>query len=225
MNGNEFILGLNAAALLKGTAITLAVTLGGSVVAIVLGLLVGLMRVSPKRALRWFSVVYIEFFRGTSMLVQFYWWYFVLPIFGIALSPWLVAILGVGMNVSGYGAEVVRAAITSVERGQYEASTALNFSRMTMMRRIILPQAIRAMLPAWGNLLIDLLKATSLIFFISISELTTEAKLAADTTGNYLFFFAVALFGYYILARAAITPFVHWLERRFARGFVREALV
>ena len=92
------------------------------------------------------------------------------------------------------------------------------------MRRIILPQAIRAMLPSWGNLLIELLKGTSLIFFITITELTTASKLAADATGNYLLFFAIALFGYYVLARAIITPLVRWLERRMSRAYVREML-
>jgi polar amino acid transport system permease protein len=221
---SEFVLGFSVAALSRGVMITLLVTLGASLVAIILGLIVGVIRVSPLRPLRWFGIAYIEFFRGTSLLVQLYWWFFVLPIFGLTLSPWTVAIFGVGMNVSGYGAELVRAAIRGVDRGQYEASIALNFPRLIMMRRIVLPQAIRAMLPAWGNLLIELLKGTSLIFFITITELTTASKLAADATGNYLLFFAVALFGYYVIARALITPFVRWMERRFSRGFVREAL-
>lgn len=219
---NEFTLGFTIAALAKGVTVTLFVTLGASLVAIIFGLAVGLIRVSPSPALKWLGIAYIEFFRGTSLLVQLYWWFFVLPIFGLTLSPWAVAIFGVGMNVSGYGAERVRAAIQGVDRGQYEASIALNFPRMTMMRRILLPQAIRAMLPSWGNLLIELMKGTSLIFFITITELTTASKLAADATGNYLLFFAVALFGYYLIARALITPFVHWLEGRFSRGFVRE---
>ncbi|WP_265517284.1 ectoine/hydroxyectoine ABC transporter permease subunit EhuC [Nitratireductor luteus] len=219
---NEFALGFSVAALFTGVTVTLLVTLGASLVAIALGLAVGLIRVSRLAPLRWMAVAYIEFFRGTSMLVQLYWWFFVLPIFGLVMTPWTVAIVGVGMNVSGYGAELVRAAIQSVDRGQYEASIALNFSRSTMMRRIVLPQAIRGMLPPWGNLLIELLKGTSLIFFITITELTTAAKLAADATGNYLLFFAIALFGYYLIARALITPLVRWLERRFSRGFVRE---
>ncbi|MER9481970.1 ectoine/hydroxyectoine ABC transporter permease subunit EhuC [Mesorhizobium sp. M0494] len=221
---NEFALGFSVAALAKGVLTTLNVTLGASLVAIVLGVIVGLIRVSPHWPLRWLGIAYIEFFRGTSMLVQLYWWFFVLPIFGVALSPWTVAIFGVGMCISGYGAELVRAAIQSVDRGQYEASIALNFPRLTMMRRIVLPQAVRAMLPSWGNLLIELLKSTSLVFFITITEFTTASKMAADATGNYLLFFAVALFGYYAIARALITPFVRWLERRLSGGFMREAL-
>ncbi|MER8778917.1 ectoine/hydroxyectoine ABC transporter permease subunit EhuC [Mesorhizobium sp. M0977] len=221
---NEFALGFSVTALAKGVMITLIITLAGSLVAIVLGVIVGLIRVSAHWPLRCLAVAYIEFFRGTSLLVQVYLLFFVLPIFGVFLSPWTVAIFGIGMNVSGYGAEVVRAAIQAVDRGQYEASTALNFPRVTMIRRIVLPQAIRAMLPPWGNLLIELLKSTSLVFFITITEFTTASKLAADATGNYLLFFAVALFGYYVIARALITPFVRWLERRLSSGFVREAL-
>lgn len=221
---NEFAFGFSVLALAKGLWTTLIVTFWASLVAIILGLIVGLIRVSPHWPLRWLGIAYIEFFRGTSMLVQLYWWFFVLPIFGVDLSPWTVAIFGVGMCNSGYGAELVRAAIQSVDRGQYEASIALNFPRRAMMRRILLPQAIRAMLPSWGNLLIELLKSTSLVFFITITEFTTASKLAADATGSYLLFFAVALFGYYGIARALITPFVRWLERRLSGGFVREAL-
>ncbi|MCA1495089.1 ectoine/hydroxyectoine ABC transporter permease subunit EhuC, partial [Ensifer sp. NBAIM29] len=216
MNVNDLVQGFSVAALVRGCMATVGVTAGASVVAIVLGLVVGLLRISPRWPLRFVSGVYIEFFRGTSMLVQVYWWFFVLPIFGVFLSPWTVAILGIGMNASAYGGEIVRAAIQGVDRGQYEASIALNFSRLTMMRRIVLPQAIRAMLPSWGNLLIDLLKASSLVFFITITELTAASKQAADATGDYLLFFGVALVGYYILARGVITPFVRWLERRFS---------
>lgn len=212
------------AALVKGMLVTLIITLGATLVGSVLGLVVGLIRVSPLWPLRWFAVGYIEFFRGTSLLVQVYWWFFVLPFFGLNLSPWTVAIFGIGICASGYAAEVVRAAIQGVDRGQYEASIALNFSRLTMMRRIVLPQAIRALLPPWGNFLIELLKGSSLTFFITIVEFTAASKRAADTTGNYLLFFAVALFGYYLIARVLITPFVRWLERRLSRGFVREAL-
>ncbi|CCV09271.1 ABC-type amino acid transport system, permease component [Mesorhizobium metallidurans STM 2683] len=218
---NEFALSLTFSALARGLLVTAAVTMAASLVAVTMGLVVGLCRVSPRRSVRWPAIVYIEFFRGTSLLVQLYWWFFVLPIFGVALSPWTVAIFGIGVCVSSYGAELVRAAIRAVDRGQYEASIALNFSRATMMRRIIVPQAIRAMLPAWGTLLIELLKGTSLVFFITISEFTSSAKSAADATGNYLFFFAIALLGYYIVARGLITPFVRWLESHLSRGFVR----
>lgn len=218
------MLSFSVAVLAKGILITLIVTIGASLVATILGLIVGVVRVSPLRPLRWFSIAYIEFFRGTSLLVQLYWWFFVLPIFGVTLSPWTVAILGIGIHISGYLAEVVRSAIQGVDRGQYEASIALNFHWLTMMRRILLPQALRAMLPTWGNMLIELLKGTSLVFFITIPEFTTASKLAADATGNYLLFFAVALFGYYVIARALITPFVRWLERSLSRGFVQDAL-
>ncbi|AYG64101.1 ectoine/hydroxyectoine ABC transporter permease subunit EhuC [Rhizobium jaguaris] len=219
---NQLALGFSLEALVKGVTSTLLITIGASLVAIILGLIAGLLRVSPLWPLRWIAIVYIEFFRGTSMLVQIYWWFFVLPIFGIFLSPWAVAVFGIGLNCSAYGAELVRAALQGVDRGQYEASIALNYPRLTMMRRIVLPQAVRAMLPAWGNLLIDLLKGTSLVFFVTITDFTAATKFAADATGKYLLFFGVALFGYYIIARAFITPLVRFLERRLSKGFVRE---
>ncbi|MGX5851749.1 ectoine/hydroxyectoine ABC transporter permease subunit EhuC [Mesorhizobium sp. PL10] len=216
------MLNFSVTALANGAAVTVILAIGASLVAIVLALAIGLSRVSPLWPLRLFGILYIELFRGTSMLVQIYWWFFVLPMFGVVLSPWAVAIMGIGINASAYGAELVRAAVQAVERGQYEASVALNLPRLTMLRRIILPQAIRAMLPSWGNLLIEILKATSLVFFVTITEFTAASKLAADATGNYLVFFAVALLGYYVLARSLITPFVRWLERRLSAGFVRE---
>ncbi|MER9032799.1 ectoine/hydroxyectoine ABC transporter permease subunit EhuC [Mesorhizobium sp. M0674] len=221
---NEFPLNFSVLTLAHGLLITIIVTTAASLVAVVLGLIAGIIRVSPLWALRWVAIAYIEFFRGTSLLVQVYLLFFVLPVFGLYLSPWTVAIFGIGINYSAYGAELVRAAIQAVDRGQYEASIALNFPRLTMMRRIVLPQAIRLVLPPSGNLLIELLKSTSLVFFITITEFTTASKLAADATGNYLLFFAVALFGYYVLARLLITPLVRRLERRLSSGFVRESL-
>ncbi|MER9250141.1 ectoine/hydroxyectoine ABC transporter permease subunit EhuC [Mesorhizobium sp. M0590] len=221
---NQFVRGFSVEALAEGVMNTLIITLGASLVGTVLSVIIGLIRLSRLWPLRWAAIAYIELFRGTSLLVQVYWWFFVLPIFGIYLSPWTVAILGIGMCHSGYGAELVRSAIQAVDRGQYEASVALNFPRLTMMRRIVLPQAIRALLPPWGNVLIGVLQGTSLVFFISITEFTAASKLAANATGNYLLFFGVALFGYYFIARALITPFVRWLERRLSGGFVREAL-
>src|SRR3546814_7894014 len=95
---------------------------------------------------------YIELFRVTSALVQLFWLFFVLPEFGIRLSEMTVAVLGLGLNVGAYGAEVVRGAIQAVPKGQWEAATALNMSYPLAMRRIILPQAVVAMLPPWGNL-------------------------------------------------------------------------
>jgi polar amino acid transport system permease protein len=210
--------------LLSGTAVTIGITAGASLVAIAVGLLVGLARVSPARPLRWLAVGYIELFRGTSLLVQLFWWFFVLPQFGLFLHPYVVGIVGVGMNIGGYGAEVVRGAIQSVRKEQYEASIALNLSPAVRMRRVILPQAFRAMLPPWGNLLIELLKGTSLVSLITIHDLTFMGNQLNVTTFETLKIFGTVLIIYYALARFLITPAVRVLERRMRRGMVREAV-
>jgi polar amino acid transport system permease protein len=131
-------------------------------------------------------------------------------------------VMGVGMNVAGYGAEVVRAAIQAVDRGQYEASIALNMSPGVRMRRVILPQAARAMLPPWGNLLIELLKGTSLVSLITIHDLTFIGNQLNNATFQTLQIFGLVLIMYYIIGRFGITPAVRWFERRVSRGIVRE---
>ncbi len=100
--------------------------------------------------LRWLAVAYIEVFRGTSALVQLFWLFFVLPHFGITLAPLNVAILTLGLNVGAYGAEVVRGAVSAVPRGQWEATVALNLTRMQALRRVVLPQAVVSMIPPWA---------------------------------------------------------------------------
>lgn len=207
--------------LLRGTLVTVEVLIGASVVAIAVGLIVGLLRVSPLWPLKWLAIGYIELFRGTSLLVQLFWWFFVLPQFGIFLAPLVVGIFGVGMNVGGYGAEVVRGAIQAVPKGQYEAAIALNMSPGVRMRRVILPQAFRAMLPPWGNLLIELLKGTSLVSLITIHDLTFMGNQLNITTFRTIEVFTLVLILYYILGRGIITPTVRWFERRVSRGVVR----
>lgn len=207
--------------LLTGTRLTVEITLLASLVAIVIGLLVGLARLSPFAPMRFLAVCYIELFRGTSLLVQLFWWFFVLPHFGVFLEPMTVGVVGIGMNMGAYGAEIVRGAIQAVPRGQYEAAIALNLSPMTRMRRIILPQAFRAMLPPWGNLLIELLKCTSLVSLITLHDLTFVGNQLNIATFRTLEIFTLVLLIYYVLGRGVITPSVRWLERRFSRGIGR----
>ena len=154
------------ARLASGTAITCAQFLLAAVIAVVVALLAGLGKLSHNKLIRGISVVYIEIFRGTSLLVQLYWIYYVLPLFGVPLDNFTAGILGVGMNLGAYGAELVRGGIQSVPRGQYEAAIALNMSPIGRMRRVIMPQAILNMLPPWGTLLIELLKGTALVSLI-----------------------------------------------------------
>src|SRR5690349_16940458 len=149
--------------LLAGAWLTVQITAVGCVLALLMAIIAALGRLYGPALLRWLLTTYVEFFRGTSALVQLFWLFFVLPDFGISMEAFTVAVLGLGLNVGAYGAEVVRGAILGVTRGQWEATTALNMTRWQALRRIILPQAFVAMIPPWGNLFIELLKSTALV--------------------------------------------------------------
>ena len=205
----------------SGAWITAQQAVLASVLAIGIALLMGLMRLARNLLVRGIATVYIEIFRGTSLLVQLYWIFFVLPLFGLPLEKFTAGFVAVGMNLGAYGAEVVRGAIQSVPRGQYEAALALNMSPARRMRRIILPQAILIMLPQWGNLLIELLKGTALVALISVADLMFEAKQINGSTFLSVESFGIALIIYYIMARFLITPGMRWLERVTARKMGR----
>ena len=207
--------------LLSGAVITVQQTVLAAVLAILIAVIVGLMRLSGNFAVRGAATVYIEIFRGTSLLVQLYWIFFVLPLFGVTLEKFTAGFVAVGMNLGAYGAEVVRGAIQSVPRGQYEAALALNMSPLTRMRRIIFPQAILIMLPPWGNLLIELLKGTALVALISVTDLMFEAKQINGTTFLSIEAFGTALVIYYIMARFVVTPGMRSLEKFMARKMGR----
>jgi polar amino acid transport system permease protein len=166
------------------------------------------------------AISYIEFFRGTSALVQLFWAFFVLPGFGLSLDAFTVAVITLGLNVGAYGAEVVRGAIQGVTRGQWEATTALNLTRGQALRRIILPQALVAMIPPWGNLFIDLLKSTALVSTITMTDLTFKAKTMNDTTMKTIPIYTLALL-IYLVVSLSITILMRWLERRTTRGMAR----
>ena len=179
------------------------------------------MRLSGHLAVRGLATCYIELFRGTSLLVQLYWIFFVLPLFGVTLEKFTAGFVAVGMNLGAYGAEVVRGAIQSVPKGQYEAALALNMSPLTRMRRIIFPQAVLIMLPPWGNLLIELLKGTALVALISVTDLMFEAKQINGSTFLSIEAFGSALVIYYVMARLVISPSMRWLEQSSARKLGR----
>ena len=207
--------------IVSGTLVTMALTVLSALLAVTIAVAAGLMRMAPNMAVRGVATVYIEIFRGTSLLVQLYWIFFVLPLFGITLEKFTAGFVAVGMNLGAYGAELVRGAILSVPRGQWEAATALNMSPAKRMRRVILPQAVLIMLPSWGNLLIELLKGTALVALISVTDLMFQVKQINGTTFMSAEAFGTALVIYYVLARFMITPFMRWLERFMTRKMGR----
>jgi polar amino acid transport system permease protein len=184
----EFLPGL-----LQGAIVTIQITLGGCALAVVAALLAAMGKMYGPAPVRWLAVAYIETFRGTSALVQLFWLFYVLPHFGVTLDPITVAITALGLNVGAYGAEVVRGAVNAVPRGQWEATIALNMTRLQALRRVILPQAFVAMIPPWGNLFIELMKATSLVALITVTDLTFRARQMNDITFRTIEIFTIVL--------------------------------
>jgi len=206
--------------LFQGLLLTLRITAVGCVIAVVMATLAAIGGLYGPRTVRWLATIYVEFFRGTSALVQLFWAFFVLPDLGLSFEPFTVAVVTLGLNVGAYGAEVVRGAIQGVIRGQWEATTALNMTRAQALRRIILPQAFVAMIPPWGNLFIDLLKSTALVSTITMSDLTFRAKTMNDATMRTIPIFTLALL-IYLIVSLSITIAMRLFERRATRGMAR----
>lgn len=203
--------------ILRGALVTIELTLAGCALALFMAFLAGLGRLSRLAPLRWLATTYIEFFRGTSIFVQLFWAYFVLPLFGIPLTPLQAGILALGLNVGAYGAEVVRGAVQSVAKDQYEACVAVNLTRYQCMRHVILPQAIVVMLPTFGNNAIELLKATAVVSLISLGDMTFQAQVVRAQTGSTAIPFLTILALYFLMA-TALSSSIRGLERRLARG-------
>ena len=203
--------------ILQGALVTIELTLMGSVLALIIAFLGGLGRLSRLAPIRWLATIYIEFFRGTSIFVQLFWAYFVLPFIGVSLTPLQAGVLALGLNVGAYAAEVVRGAILAVGREQYEACVALNLSRSQCLREVILPQAFLLMLPTFGNNAIELLKGTAVVSLISLGDMTFEAQVVRSQTGSTFVPFSTILVLYFAIAYL-ISRLTRGLERRLARG-------
>jgi len=201
-------------ALLRGLWVTIGITVGAAVLAVPLALAAGLARMSRQPWVSWPAAVYVEVFRGTSALVQLFWFYFVLPLFGVQLPAIAVGVIVLAANAGAYGAEVVRGAVNGVLKGQREAAIALNMTSRQIMQRIVLPQAIPAMLPPAGHIMIELLKNTALVSLITITDLTFRGQLLRSDTLRTTDIFIIVLLLYFAVA-LLITAGVRLLERRF----------
>ena len=201
MNENLDALASAAPLIGEGILITLQLTAGGAVFAMIVAVALGVLARQKNILLRGFARVIIEFFRGTSLVVQLFWLFFVLPQFGMSLPAMAVGIAALGLNYGAYGAEIVRGSINAVPDGQWEATTALNLSKFQRMRRVIFPQAWVLMIPSLTNLLIHLLKGTAIVSFITMADLTFRLdQLRIDT--NTFFAYGIGLVIYFVLAYA-----------------------
>lgn len=199
----------------RGLGTTISLTVFGTTLALVVAVITGIARTSKNRIIRFITGTYVEVFRGTSILVQMFWFYYVLPLppFNITISAFEAGVVALGLNVGAYGAEVVRGAIQAVPKGQYEATIALNMTPLMRMRRVILPQAMVRIIPPFGNLMIELLKATSLVSLITLSDITFQARSLQRTQGRTLELYALLLVMYFMIAYP-LTLGVRWLENR-----------
>jgi polar amino acid transport system permease protein len=203
--------------MMNGFLVTLQLTALALPLSILFAFAAGLGRLSRSRLVRATAICWIEFFRGTSVVVQLFWAYFVLPLFGLPLTPMQAGVLVLAMNVGAYAAEIVRAAILAVPREQIEAAVALNLNRWQRLRHVILPQALVIMMPSLGNSAIELLKGTSIVSLISLADLTFNAEMIRAQTGDVLLPFMSILVLYY-LGSLALTAAARGLERHLARG-------
>ena len=162
--------------LLGGLPETVTVAIGSFLFALVFGLVIALLRISPWRVLRVLAIAYIEFFRGTPALVQLFVIYFGFPDVGFQPSPFEAAIIGLGLNGAAYLAEIYRAGIESIHRGQMEAALSLGLTPWRAMQYIVLPQALRTMLPPITNFAIVLLKDTAIVFAVGVVEIMALAR-------------------------------------------------
>jgi polar amino acid transport system substrate-binding protein len=172
--------------LTKAAAVTVLLALGSMVIAVVLGLPLAVGQWNGPRWLRTLCTVYVEFFRGTPVLVQLLFLYFGLPVIGIAMPGWLTALVGLGLNYAAYESQVYRAALDAIPKGQWEAAYSLGMSSLLAFRRIILPQAFRIALPPMTNDFVSLFKDTSVAFAISVWELATAYRELANASGQFL---------------------------------------
>ncbi|MDQ0164544.1 ectoine/hydroxyectoine ABC transporter permease subunit EhuC [Bacillus horti] len=203
----------------SGILTTIQLLVYSSILAFIIAFIAGFGRLSKYALVRGITVIYVEFFRGTSLLVQLFWFFFVLPFFGIELSPLLVGVLALSMNYGAYASEIVRSSILAIPKGQTEAGIAINMTPRQRMWRIIIPQAIKLMLPGFGNITIELLKGTSLVVLIGISDVTYVFReiLIPSGTGTQLQLYSVLLVIYFIIALPLIIT-ARWLERRASMG-------
>lgn len=182
----EFTISTVLPKLVEAARITFSATVAGFALAVVVGLLLAVARRSAVKPLRWTAISFIEFVRSTPLLVQLYFLYFGLPATGVQLPPFTAGVVGLGLHYSTYLSEVFRAGIDAIPRGQWEAATALDFSRLQTWTRIILPQAIPPVVPVLGNYLVVMFKETPLLSAITVVEMVQTAKIIGTREFSFL---------------------------------------
>lgn len=197
----------------RASLITVEATVLGFVFALIIGLVFAIARLAGPKWLRWATIGIIEGVRSTPLLIQMFFLYYVLPKFGLTLSAMVTGVLALGIHYSTYCAEVYRAGLENVPKGQWEAATALNLSPFTTFRDIVIPQAIPPMVPMLGNYLVALFKETPLLSAITVLELMQTAKILGSESFQYTE--PITLVGLFFLVFSLISAaLIRRVERR-----------
>src|SRR5271154_1302122 len=199
--------------LLTGAYLTIVISLLSFLLAIVVGLLVGIARISRFLPLRMIATPYIQFIRGTPLLLQLFFIYYVLPYVGIVLSPFVSGVLGLTINYTAYMAEVFRSGIQAIPKGQWEAGSSVGMSRRLLLRRIILPQAIRIIIPSLGNFFVSIFKDSALVSVITMRDLMFSGELLASATYKHFEIFAMVAAIYFLISYPT-AKFVEFIEAK-----------
>jgi ectoine/hydroxyectoine ABC transporter permease protein EhuD len=203
--------------LLVGAMTTIELTIVSMALALVAGLALALMRLSRSPLLRSLSGAYIEIIRGTPLLVQLFIIYYGLPQYGIRLEAFTAGVIGLSINYSAYLAEVYRAGILAIDKGQWEAGGSIGLSRAALLQHVIVPQAARIVLPPVGNYFISMLKDSALVSTISIVELMRAAQLRVAITFRAMDIYLVTAL-IYLLMSYPCSVLIRYFERRASRG-------
>lgn len=202
--------------LLRGAVFTLELSIGGMFFGLILGFILAMMRLSPIWPITWLARIYVSAFRGTPLIAQLFMIYYGLPQFGIELDPIASAMIGLSLNTAAYASETLRAAISSIEKGQWEAAESLGMTRWQAMYRAILPQAGRIALPPLGNSFISLVKDTSLAATIQVPELFRQAQLITSRTLEVFTMYLAASLIYWVMA-TVLSALQSYFENRLNR--------
>ena len=208
------------ATLLQGLGITVLLTLIVISLSLVLAIPVALLRLSPSRLLRGIAGLYVEVIRGTPLLLQLIYIYYVLPTIGINLNPFLAAVVGLTLNYTAYMSEVYRGGIQAVPRNQWEAAATVGMTTPTAFLRIILPQVFRIVTPTLGNYFISLFKDTALASVVTVQELTFTGQIISARSYQYFTIYTVTGLLYLAVGYPS-SLLVKWLEKRTQRGYHR----
>ncbi|WP_159715913.1 ectoine/hydroxyectoine ABC transporter permease subunit EhuD [Geminicoccus flavidas] len=202
--------------LAQASLVTVQATLLGFVLALILGLVFALLRMARAPWIALPVSAFVEFIRSTPLLIQIFFLYFVFPEFGVSLDAFTAGVIALGLHYGTYCAEVYRAGLDNVPRGQWEASTALNLSPFHTFRDIIIPQAIPPVVPALGNYFVALFKETPLLSAIAVLELMQQAKILGSTTFRYIE--PITLVGLFFLVFSLVAAaLIRMVERRLNR--------